>query len=75
MINPLIHELRFHYVEGFLFAVMFQGQECSTIDIQTTKRVAEMIAAAGLCGLDAPVSGGVGGATAGTLTFMVGGGI
>ena len=38
-----------------------------------TKRVAEMTVAAGLCGLDAPVSGGVGGATAGTLTFMVGG--
>ena len=47
--------------------------DCSTVDIQTTKRVAEMIEAAGLRGLDAPVSGGVGGATAGTLTFMVGG--
>ena len=47
--------------------------DCSTVDIQTTKRVAEMIVAAGLRGLDAPVSGGVGGATAGTLTFMVGG--
>ena len=47
--------------------------DCSTVDIQTTKRVADMIAAAGLCGLDAPVSGGVDGATAGTLTFMVGG--
>jgi 3-hydroxyisobutyrate dehydrogenase len=47
--------------------------DCSTVDIQTTKQVAEMIEAAGLRGLDAPVSGGVGGATAGTLTFMVGG--
>ena len=47
--------------------------DCSTVDIQTTKRVAEMTVAAGLRGLDAPVSGGVGGATAGTLTFMVGG--
>ncbi len=47
--------------------------DCSTVDIQTTKKVAGMTVAAGLCGLDAPVSGGVGGATAGTLTFMVGG--
>ena len=47
--------------------------DCSTVDIQTTKQVAEMIEAAGLRGLDAPVSGGVGGAAAGTLTFMVGG--
>jgi 3-hydroxyisobutyrate dehydrogenase len=35
--------------------------------------VAELALAAGLGALDAPVSGGVGGATAGTLTFMVGG--
>jgi 3-hydroxyisobutyrate dehydrogenase len=35
--------------------------------------VAESAARAGLLAVDAPVSGGVGGATAGTLTFMVGG--
>ena len=47
--------------------------DCSTVDIQTTKKVAMMIESAGLRGLDAPVSGGVSGASAGTLTFMVGG--
>jgi len=47
--------------------------DCSTVDIQSAKRVAKAIADAGLYGLDAPVSGGVGGAVAGSLTFMVGG--
>jgi len=47
--------------------------DCSTVDVESARSVAEMAAAAGLGALDAPVSGGVGGATAGTLTFMVGG--
>ena len=47
--------------------------DCSTIDVATARRVAEAAAQAGLGMLDAPVSGGVGGAAAGTLTFMVGG--
>jgi 3-hydroxyisobutyrate dehydrogenase len=47
--------------------------DCSTIDVQTAREVGAAAAAAGLEMLDAPVSGGVGGATAGTLTFMVGG--
>jgi 3-hydroxyisobutyrate dehydrogenase len=44
--------------------------DCSTIDVATAREVA---AAAGPPFLDAPVSGGVMGAEAGTLTFMVGG--
>jgi len=44
--------------------------DCSTIDVATARAVAE---AAGRPFLDAPVSGGVMGAEAGTLTFMVGG--
>ena len=44
--------------------------DCSTIDVATAREVA---AAAGRPMLDAPVSGGVMGAEAGTLTFMVGG--
>ncbi|PPJ11791.1 3-hydroxyisobutyrate dehydrogenase [Nocardia nova] len=48
--------------------------DCSTIDVADAKRAAEVAVAAGHRALDAPVSGGVGGATAGTLTFMVGGG-
>lgn len=47
--------------------------DCSTIDVETARAVAAAAAAKGLAMLDAPVSGGVGGATAGTLTFMVGG--
>ncbi|MBZ4021713.1 3-hydroxyisobutyrate dehydrogenase [Rhodobacter sp. TJ_12] len=47
--------------------------DCSTVDVESARAVADQAAAAGLAALDAPVSGGVGGATAGTLTFMVGG--
>ncbi|MDF2142701.1 3-hydroxyisobutyrate dehydrogenase [Paenirhodobacter sp. CAU 1674] len=47
--------------------------DCSTVDVDSARAVAEEAAAAGLSALDAPVSGGVGGATNGTLTFMVGG--
>jgi 3-hydroxyisobutyrate dehydrogenase len=47
--------------------------DCSTIDVDSARHVGALAAKAGLEMLDAPVSGGVGGATAGTLTFMVGG--
>jgi 3-hydroxyisobutyrate dehydrogenase len=47
--------------------------DCSTIDVETARAVAGEAETKGLLMLDAPVSGGVGGATAGTLTFMVGG--
>ncbi|OOY06114.1 3-hydroxyisobutyrate dehydrogenase [Thioclava sp. F28-4] len=47
--------------------------DCSTVDVDSAKAVAAMAAERGLGSLDAPVSGGVGGATNGTLTFMVGG--
>ena len=47
--------------------------DCSTIDVMTAREVCEAAAARGLEMLDAPVSGGVAGAAAGTLTFMVGG--
>ncbi|MDJ0820510.1 MAG: 3-hydroxyisobutyrate dehydrogenase [Paracoccaceae bacterium] len=47
--------------------------DCSTVDVESARAVADQAAAAGLGALDAPVSGGVGGAAAGTLTFMVGG--
>ncbi len=47
--------------------------DSSTIDVATARRVAAAAAKAGMEMLDAPVSGGVGGATAGTLTFMCGG--
>jgi 3-hydroxyisobutyrate dehydrogenase len=47
--------------------------DCSTIDVATAREVGAAAAQAGLPMLDAPVSGGVGGAEAATLTFMVGG--
>ena len=47
--------------------------DCSTIDLDTARAVHEAARGAGFAMLDAPVSGGVGGAEAGTLTFMVGG--
>ncbi|MFW6076934.1 MAG: 3-hydroxyisobutyrate dehydrogenase [Hyphomicrobiales bacterium] len=47
--------------------------DCSTIDVATAREVAEAAETAGLAMVDAPVSGGVGGAVAATLTFMVGG--
>ncbi|MEO5865816.1 MAG: 3-hydroxyisobutyrate dehydrogenase [Sphingomonas sp.] len=47
--------------------------DCSTIDVASAKRVAEAARAKGLTMVDAPVSGGIAAANAGTLTFMVGG--
>ena len=46
--------------------------DCSTIDPQTARDVAAAAAKQGVQMADAPVSGGTGGAQAGTLTFMVG---
>ncbi|AVO39081.1 3-hydroxyisobutyrate dehydrogenase [Pukyongiella litopenaei] len=47
--------------------------DCSTVDVDSARAVAEQAAGAGLLAVDAPVSGGIGGAAAGTLTFMAGG--
>ena len=47
--------------------------DCSTIDVESCAAFHAALAEKGLATLDAPVSGGVGGAAAGTLTFMVGG--
>ncbi len=47
--------------------------DCSTVDVDSARAVAAQAEKAGLLPLDAPVSGGIGGAAAGTLTFMVGG--
>ena len=53
--------------EGALFI------DSSTVDIAASRRAHDLAAARGLMAVDAPVSGGVGGAEAGTLTFMAGG--
>jgi 3-hydroxyisobutyrate dehydrogenase len=47
--------------------------DCSTIDVETARGVSRLAKEKGFDMLDAPVSGGTGGAAAGTLTFMVGG--
>ena len=47
--------------------------DCSTIDAETARDVAATANAQGRVMIDAPVSGGVGGAKAGTLTFICGG--
>jgi 3-hydroxyisobutyrate dehydrogenase len=47
--------------------------DCSTIDVATAQRVALDAIARGYTMVDAPVSGGIAAANAGTLTFMVGG--
>ncbi len=63
------------YAGGVLDAVAPGAilMDCSTIDVTTARRVAGLADAKGLMAVDAPVSGGIGAAAAGTLTFMVGG--
>jgi 3-hydroxyisobutyrate dehydrogenase len=47
--------------------------DSSTIDVESARKAHTMAGERGLASLDAPVSGGVGGAKAATLTFMAGG--
>ncbi|MHA6262145.1 3-hydroxyisobutyrate dehydrogenase [Arenibacterium sp. CAU 1754] len=63
-------------VAAEIIPAMSQGAalvDCSTVDVDSARTVADQAKAAGLLPVDAPVSGGVGGASAGTLTFMAGG--
>ena len=63
-------------VAGDVIPAMEKGAvllDCSTVEVDAARDVAGQCETAGLGFLDAPVSGGVGGAAAGTLTFMVGG--
>ncbi len=47
--------------------------DCSTVDVQSARDTAQSAEKHELSAIDAPVSGGIGGATNGTLTFMAGG--
>jgi 3-hydroxyisobutyrate dehydrogenase len=47
--------------------------DCSTLDVESAKNTSEAAEDAGILAVDAPVSGGIGGAAGGTLTFMAGG--
>ncbi len=62
--------------EGGIFDIAAKGAlliDCSTIDVATAQEVAQAARERGFRMLDAPVSGGVAGAEAATITFMVGG--
>jgi 3-hydroxyisobutyrate dehydrogenase len=62
--------------EGDVFDAAAPGclfMDCSTIDVDSARHVGSAAVAKGFRFVDAPVSGGVAAATAGTLTFMVGG--
>ncbi|HUF56678.1 MAG TPA: 3-hydroxyisobutyrate dehydrogenase [Thermohalobaculum sp.] len=47
--------------------------DCTTVDVASARRIAAAAEERGMAMVDSPMSGGVGGAVAGTLTFMVGG--
>ena len=72
---PAGRHVREVYLGGVMDAVVPGALliDSSTIDVETARAVADAAAQKGLAFVDAPVSGGVGGAAAGTLTFMVGG--
>jgi 3-hydroxyisobutyrate dehydrogenase len=74
---PAGEQMRAAYLgEGGLIAAAGPGSlliDSSTIDVVSAREVHEAAAAAGHPMLDAPVSGGVAGAEAATLTFMCGG--
>jgi 3-hydroxyisobutyrate dehydrogenase len=62
--------------EGGLLAAVAKDTlfvDCSTIDVDSARRAHALAEAAGMVSVDAPVSGGTGGAAAATLTFMAGG--
>src|SRR4051812_3201417 len=69
------HVREVYLAEGGVLASV-QGAlliDCSTIDVETAREAASAARVYELLMVDAPVSGGVAGAKAGTLTFMVGG--
>jgi 3-hydroxyisobutyrate dehydrogenase len=73
---PAGEHVRKVYLDDGVLAAAGQGTlliDSSTVDVASARAVAAAADAKGLAMLDAPVSGGVGGAQAGTLTFMVGG--
>src|SRR5947208_15126918 len=72
--GPQVHSV--YLDQGGVLASARRGAlliDCSTIDVETARAVAAAAKGAGFDMLDAPVSGGVSGAAAASLTFMVGG--
>ncbi len=73
---PAGHHVRSVYLDNGILGAAKKGAlliDSSTIDIDSARAVHTAAEKAGFDFLDAPVSGGVGGAEAGTLTFMCGG--
>jgi 3-hydroxyisobutyrate dehydrogenase len=73
---PAGEQVRVTYLDAGVIAHAKPGTlliDSSTIDVATARTVCDAAAQQGFAMLDAPVSGGVGGAQAATLTFMVGG--
>lgn len=73
---PAGHHVRSVYLDNGILAAAKKGAlliDSSTIDIDSARAVHAAAEKVGFDFLDAPVSGGVGGAEAGTLTFMCGG--
>lgn len=63
-------------VAAEILPVMPEGSaivDCSTVDVTSARAVADQATELGILSVDAPVSGGIRGASAGTLTFMAGG--
>ncbi len=76
MLPASIHVESLYLGDGGLLDSLASGAlvvDCSTISPASSRKVSEQAAALGITVLDAPVSGGVGGAVAGSLTFIVGG--
>ena len=67
ILKSVANETIKHMKQGSVFL------DCSTVDVASAKSVAEISENHKIIPVDAPVSGGIGGAQEGTLTFMVGG--
>jgi len=66
IVKKVANEVIPHMSAGKIFL------DCSTIDVSSAREVASIAEKYDILPADAPVSGGVGGAVSGTLTFMVG---
>jgi 3-hydroxyisobutyrate dehydrogenase len=67
ILRQVADELIPHMRSGAVFI------DCSTVDVESARYAAQAAENAGVMAVDAPVSGGIGGAAGGTLTFMAGG--
>lgn len=70
------HAIAVYLGDGGVLASVSPGTllvDSSTIDVESAQKLHDAAAEAGFRFVDAPVSGGISGAQAGTLTFMIGG--